>query len=239
MNWNLLENFIWHSNGHILNEQRIEGREYMINLFHKRKKHTEESIDVNDTETRDFPKTLGDLARTSHSFYRFSQSAPGRSVENVFAEYVPGQITEAKDTEKYLSFVTEETIASCFMYGDMITRLNFNFSDENFQKIANTPIKYIGNVLGEYESKYLLVEQNYSLKDITTIEMLFELVQNNSQLIRLFNFHGDSLDQRLQKFCFTESAQLVKDLKKEFNKNINISPDDMRIKLREYIKKYQ
>ena len=63
----------------------------------------EEPINVNDTENKEFPKTLGDLARTSHSFYRFSQSTPGRSVEKVFAEYVPGQITEAEDNEKYLS----------------------------------------------------------------------------------------------------------------------------------------
>lgn len=235
----LLENFIGHNNGHILNEQRIEGREFMINIFPRRKKHMEEPINVNDTENKEFPKTLGDLARTSHSFYRFSQSTPGRSVEKVFAEYVPGQITEAEGNEKYLSFVTEETIARCFMYGDMITRLNFNLGDETFQRIADTPIKYIGNSLGEYESKYLLVEQNYSLRDITTIEMLFELVQNNSQLISLFHFTFGSLDQRLHEFGFTESEQLVKYLKEKFDKNIHISPDDMRIKLREYIRKNQ
>lgn len=97
--------------------------------------------------------------------------------------------------------------------------------------------KYIGNSLGEYESKYLLVEQNYSLRDITTIEMLFELVQNNSQLISLFHFTFGSLDQRLHEFGFTESEQLVKYLKEKFDKNIHISPDDMRIKLREYIRK--
>lgn len=146
----------------------------------------EETIDVKGIETEEFPKTLGDLAKTDHLFYRFSQSYPRRSEEKVFAQYIPGQITEAKDNEKYLSFVTEETIASCFMYGDMITRLNFNLDDEAFKKIANTPIKYIGNALGEYESKYLLVEQNYSLRDITTIEMLFKLVQNRSQLFSLF-----------------------------------------------------
>jgi len=164
-----------------------------------RAKRMEETIDVKGIETEDFPKTLGDLAKTDHLFYRFSQSSPGRSEEKVFAQYIPGQITEAKDNEKYLSFVTEKTIASCFMYGDMITRLNFNLDDEAFKKIANTPIKYIGNALGEYESKYLLVEQNYSLRDITTIEMLFELVQNSSQLNSLFYFNYGSLDQRLHE----------------------------------------
>ena len=82
-------------------------------------------------------------------------------------------------------------------------------------------------------------EQNLSLRDITTIEMLFELVQNNSQLISLFHFTFGSLDQRLHEFGFTESEQLVKYLKEKFDKNIHISPDDMRIKLREYIRKNQ
>ena len=90
--------------------------------------------------------------------------------------------------------------------------------------------------MGEYESKYLLVEQNYSLRDITTIEMLFELVQNSSQLNSLFYFTYGSLDQRLHEFGYKESEQLVKYLKEEFNKNIHITPDDMRSKLREYIK---
>lgn len=71
--------------------------------------------DVKGIEIEEFPKTLGDLAKTDHLFYRFSQSSPGRSEEKVFAQYIPGQITEAKDNEKYLSFVTEKTIASCFI----------------------------------------------------------------------------------------------------------------------------
>ena len=210
----------------------------MISIFCKKKRHIEETKAVNNIEINKIPKSLGDFALTDHSFYRFSQSMPGRSVENLFAEYVPGQITEAEDNEKYLSFVTEETIARCFMYGDMITRLNFNLGDETFQRIADTPIKYIGNSLGEYESKYLLVEQNYSLRDITTIKMLFELVKSKKQLISLFHCIYGSLDQRLHEFGYTESEQMVIYLKKEFDKNINISLDDMRMKLREYVSQY-
>ena len=196
----------------------------MISIFCKKKRHIEETKAVNNIEINKIPKSLGDFALTDHSFYRFSQSMPGRSVENLFAEYVPGQITE--------------TIASCFLYGDMITKLNFNLSDEKFQKIANTPIKYIGHTLGEYESRYLLVEQNYSLRDITTIKMLFELVQNKNQLISLFHCIYGSLDQRLHEFGYTESEQMVIYLKKEFDKNINISLDDMRMRLREYVSQY-
>ena len=38
--------------------------------------------------------------------------------------------------DKYLSFVTEETIAVCFMYGDMLTSLRFDINDEKFKQIA-------------------------------------------------------------------------------------------------------
>lgn len=48
--------------------------------------------------------------------------------------------------------------------------------------------------------------------------MLFELVQNSSQLNSLFYFTYGSLDQRLHEFGYKESEQLVKYLKEEFNK---------------------
>lgn len=99
-----------------------------------------QNIDI----THEEPRTLGDLAKSGHSFFRFSQSQPGRSLERVYAEYIPGKITEATDKDKYLSFVTEETIAMCFMYGDMLTSLKFDLNDEEFKKIADTPFKYIG-----------------------------------------------------------------------------------------------
>ena len=57
----------------------------MINKFFRRAKRMEETIDVKGIETEEFPKTLGDLAKTDHLFYRFSQSSPGRSEEKVFA----------------------------------------------------------------------------------------------------------------------------------------------------------
>mgnify|MGYP000130318246 FL=1 len=97
----------------------------MINFFSKRKNEINiNEMDVSEKKTEHIleeSKTLGDLAKSGHLFFRFSQSKPGRSVENVYAEYIPGKITEAMDEDKYLSFVTEETIAICFMYGDMLT----------------------------------------------------------------------------------------------------------------------
>lgn len=213
----------------------------MFDFFKKRKNimgigKIKESETVQDIESiHDQPKTLGDLAKSGHLFFRFSQSQSGRSVEKVFAEYIPGQITEAKDEDKYLSFVTEETIAICFMYGDMLTSLKFDLNDEEFNKIANTPFTYLGGSLGEYESKYLLVENNYSLEDVNTIVMLFDYVASNRQLHTIFHFTFGSLEQRLHKFGYYESEKLVRYLREEFDKNIHISPEEIRKLLRKYL----
>lgn len=185
-------------------------------------------------EMNEEPKTLGDLAKSGHLFFRFSQSQPGRSVEKVYTKYIPGEIAEAKDEDKYLSFVTEETIAVCFMYGDMLTSLKFDINDEKFKQIADTPFKYIGGALGEYESKYLLVDNNYSLEDINTIIMLFEYVKSTTQLCTIFGFSFGSLEQRLHDFKYYESENLVRYLREKFEKNIHISPEEIR----ELIKKY-
>lgn len=213
----------------------------MFNFFRKRNnKIAISEMHENEKEEKselicDEPKTLGDLAKSGHLFFRFSQSQPGRSVENVYAEYIPGKVTEAMDEDKYLSFVTEETIAICFMYGDMLTSLKFDLDDEDFKKIADTPFKYTGNSLGEYESKYLLVDNNYSLEDTNTIAMLFDYVTSMKQLITIFRFIFGSLEERLHNFGYYESERLVKYLREEFDENINISPDEIRFLIKKYM----
>lgn len=207
-----------------------------------KRKSIQDTMEINLNEkvqnieiTHEEPRTLGDLAKSGHSFFRFSQSQPGRSLEKVYAEYIPGKITEATDEDKYLSFVTEETIAMCFMYGDMLTSLKFDLNDEEFKKIADTPFKYIGGSLGEYESKYLLVDNNYSLEDVNTIVKLFDYVTNTNQLCTIFEFVFGSLEQRLHDYQFYESEKLVRYLKKEFDNNIHISPEEIRRLIKKYL----
>lgn len=213
----------------------------MFKLFRKRKTirrineiDSQEQTQSIDDEHKDL-KTLGDLANSGHSFLRFSQSQPGRSIEKVYAEYVPGKITEAKDEEKLLSFVTEETIAICFMYGDTLTKLKFDLDDEEFKKIADTPFNRIGNSLGEYESKYLLVDNNYSLEDVNTIVKLFSYVTSTKQLISIFYFPSGSLDEWLHNLKFYESEKLVKYLKGAFDKNNHITPEEIRDLIKQYL----
>ena len=213
---------------------------YIIDLLKKHKKlrtanqeTVSEEPKSQETGLKEY-ETLGDLAQSGHSFFRFSQSQPGKSIERVYAEYIPGKITEAKDEDKLLSFVTEESIALCFMYGDTLTSLKFDLSDVEFQKIADTPFKYLGHALGEYESKYLLVDNNYSLEDVETIVKLFDCVTSTRQLGVIFKFPCGSLDERLHNFGYYESEKLVKYLKLKFEEDINISPQ----KIRELIKRY-
>lgn len=55
--------------------------------------------------------SLKELSASNHTFWKFTQSEPGRSYEtNVFAEYKENEITRAKDPDKGLPFTTEEYI---------------------------------------------------------------------------------------------------------------------------------
>ena len=222
---------MWNSRGNVL----LILEENMLDFLFKKKILSKNNKEIYVDKTFNEPKTLGDLAKSGHSFFRFSQSQRGRSVEGVFAEYISGKVTMAKDEDKYLSFVTEETIPMCFMYGDMLTSLKFDLNDEEFIKIADTPFKYIGGALGEYESKYLLVDNNYSLEDVNTIIRLFDYVTSTNQLITIFYFSFGSLEQRLHDFHFYESEKLVRYLKGEFEKNIDISPDEIRMLIKKYM----
>ena len=177
--------------------------------------------------------TQGELAKTNHTFWRFSQSERGRSVENVFAEYIPGEVTYAKDKDKALSFADDQHIARCFMYGDTLTKLCFDPGNEKFKEMENIAVHYTGNILGEYETTQLLVEKNYSLSDVDTIKLLFSMVADTSQMITLFKADED-LAARLRRFGYDESAALVEYLKSKFDENIHITPQEMMEHLNNY-----
>ena len=165
--------------------------------------------------------TLQDLAKLGKTYWRFSQSEKGRSQENCFAKYLPSQITVAEKGEK-LSFASEDTIAVCFMYGDILTKLNFDITDTKFKEIMNCKVHKTGNILGEYQSEKLLTEENYSLKEISTIKKIFSMVKDDWQIVRIFSYEnscGEDFVGILKKFGFGESASLVACLKSRFLKN--------------------
>lgn len=181
--------------------------------------------------------TLQDLSKSRKTFWRFSQSKEGRSQESFFAEYWPGHITVVETGEK-LSFVSEDTIALCFMYGDKLTKLDFDISNKEFQTISDCEVEYVGLVLGEYRSEKLLTEEEYSLEDLDTIKLMFSMVKGDWQIPRILNYmncDGDGFAEFLKKFGFDESASMVNFLKKEFEKNIYISKKEIMNLIEKYI----
>lgn len=59
------------------------------------------------------PLTLAKLAEEGqHTYWKFSQSEKGRSVEDCYIEYIAGEVTTAQDSDKLLSFVNELNIVN-------------------------------------------------------------------------------------------------------------------------------
>lgn len=124
---------------------------------------------------------------------------------------------------------------SCFAYGDMLTKLVFDVNNEEFKKIQSCKVKVIGGMFGEYESEKLLPEINYPLSDLNTIRLIFSMVQNNIQLCTIFYAKFWDLEDRLRKFGFTESVEMVHFLKEEFEKDVHLSKDKMMHLIDQYI----
>lgn len=170
--------------------------------------------------------TLEDLANNrEHTYWKFSQSQKGRSIEKRYAEYIPNKITIAEDKDKWLSFVNEANIAKCYMYGDTLTKFVFDVLNQDFKTIKKSQVKYIGG-LGEYECKYLLAEECYSLEKTETIRKIFELCNSQRDFICIFNGipNNRSLDNSrknmgyyLCEYGFKETAELFEKLSKSYS----------------------
>lgn len=153
-------------------------------------------------------KRLRDLADDERTYWKFTQSKPGLSYEsNVFALYEEGKLTHSLDKDKLLSFVSDQTIYRCYMYGDQLTKLCFDKNNPLFQEIQKLPYINKGGGLGEYETSCLLVEKIYSLREKETIRLLFSTIPS-----RIGNINTNWLvkfEKNLRKFGFDESAELI------------------------------
>lgn len=164
--------------------------------------------------------TLAKLAEEGkHTYWKFSQSEKGRSVEAHYIEYVEGKITIAKDRDKLLSFVNELNIVKCYMYGDFLTKFVFDNENEKFKEIGECQVRYVGG-LGEYESKKLLTEKNYSLGEIETIKKIIQFCNSRRDLNYVFyGVYGGNLEAYLRKNGFEETARLLRYLNGIYFKN--------------------
>lgn len=164
--------------------------------------------------------TLNKLAEEGkHTYWKFSQSEKGRSVEKHYIEYEEGEITIAKDRDKLLSFVNESNIVKCYMYGDLLTKFVFDNTNEKFKEIGECQVRHVGG-LGEYESKNLLTEKTYSLGEIKTIKKIVGFCNSERDFICLFhNRYVRNFETCLRNNNFEETADLMKYLNEIYNKN--------------------
>lgn len=180
--------------------------------------------------------SLGRLAKEGkHTYWKFSQSEKGRSIETPYIEYVEGEITVAKNRDKLLSFVNELNIVKCYMYGDCLTKFVFDNANIKFKEISNSQVKYIGG-LGEYESNKLLTEKKYSLGEIGTIKKVIEFCNSKTDLNYIFHgVYKGNLELYLRKNGFGETAELMKYLKENYDKQQLISFSECKNHLLELI----
>ena len=160
-------------------------------------------------------KCMGNLVDTGHTYWKFTQSVSGRSEEPWFATYNEDGITEADKASTYcLSFVEDEYVGRCFMYGDTLTKLCVDSSLEEFRQIEKEPVSFVdGSQLGEMRCSKVMVEKNYSLKNKESIKLIFEN-SNYGSIIRLLSYRSSAgtFESRLRNWGYIDSADLVREL---------------------------
>ena len=202
------------------------------NLLHKRKSD-DKNVHLENTDT------LEQLALKNETYWKFTQSVPKRSIENYYEEYKEGHIVEAKDKDKFLSFVPSQSIALCSVYGDTLTKLDFNLQNPNFQKIKDEVYRYLGGGMMEYESPKLLVEKNYSLANPETIVMVIEMATNVSQVRSFVCGMVKPLKQRLTEYGFQDSEKFVSWLINNYDINSPQECKNVKEKIKDIYIKYE
>lgn len=176
------------------------------------------SIECTSTTENDELYCLEQLSHSDHTYWKFCQSEKGRSEECHFAEYEVGKITIAKDIDKQLSFVEDNNVAMCYMYGDILVKLSFDGSNPLFNEIKDCPVRYIGCGLGEYETEKLLPEKLYPLNRVESIRKIFELTTQKRDLFAIFCGNTHNLSYYLNSYGFFETYRLLECLTQEFEK---------------------
>ena len=172
------------------------------------------------------------------SYWRFAQSEKGKSYEDFYIEFKEGKITSDKNG---LSFVSNKNIAKCYMYGDLLIKLNFDIKDKKFKKIAKSNYIQTRSAMEEYVTTNLLTEKIYSLEKLETIRLLFDKASNPTQIQGLIEgqylCYGN-FESRLREFGFHESANLIRSIRKKYYSHCNEDRDhfdDFRKEILDFI----
>lgn len=150
-----------------------------------RKESTCYTIDEIPPRYRSYEITnIQEMGLKEKSFWKFTQSRPGLSIEYLYEPYEVDKMEQAQTEDELLSFVRGEDIGRCVGYGDRLTELSFDCGDERVNNIKNNLVIKKNNSLGEYATKQLFVKRHYSLEDPETIKKILEL--SSPKAIRVF-----------------------------------------------------
>lgn len=198
---------------------------------------------IKDTFVKKLKKetfTLKNLAQDGHTYWKFSQTVPGRSAEEYYAEYKEGEKIVATDKEIGLSFVSDSIIAKYYMYGDQLTKICMDINNSSFAEIQDYRVYKSRHIGGVYEARILLVEENHSLKEKETIRLLVSMIPDDKNLLWTGWFNEKitiypSFEEHLKKLGFKESAELIGQLHILAKNNIGYSKNEAL----EFIKTYK
>ena len=110
-----------------------------------------------------------------------------------------------------------------------------NLVNAKFKEINNSWVKYLGG-LGEYECNKLLTEKKFSLGEIDTIKKVIEFCNSKEDFNYIFNgIFKRNLEFYLRKNEFWETAELMKFLKENYDKQQLISFSECKNHLLELI----
>lgn len=190
----------------------------------KSKNNTQDSIQIPTRyEGCKIVKML-DLAKSLHTYWKFTQSEPGLSQEEHFSKYELGNMETAADDDEWLSFVKDENIGNCIGYGDRLTKLCFAETNQQFTKIANDPVIKKENFIGEMTARRLIPEEHFELQNPETIAKIISL-SNTRAIITLFHHPLSDLETVLEHYNFKESLNFARYIKKQYSfeniENIN------------------
>ncbi len=159
---------------------------------------------------KELEHSFKEYAEEGTTFWKFSQSKKGIAGESgVYAEYIPGKSVESKDKENMLSFVRDEDLYKCWMYGDQITEFVFDKRDEKFEAISSNMAYETGNTFGEIKTDFLLVKENYSLSNIKNVKKIIDLSGNNKKdAVRTF-FIVPLFKKQMEKYGFCEVMDFI------------------------------
>lgn len=213
--------------------------DYMSWNFLVRKKNKEQFLNTqgknekNDSLLKS-EKVLGDLANETSTYWRFSQSAPGRSIEECYIGYVEGEITRAEELDhssRLLSFVDDKHIGYVFQYGDTLTKILIDNNNDEFKKIAHMPVYRFDSFWNHYTCEALIAEHNYSLKHKNTIKLLTEMSDYG---VMIAWFANNDFVYWLKRIECYESADLVSKLSSLFYDGVKEKKQYL-----DYIEKYR